>query len=450
MGTMLGQAPRENVATPSPRWLIFEGIILLAAAPFLLAPEVSPLAAAIALLGLAIIWLVALRVHPFPATAFNLVFLPWGLALIVGILATADPSETLSKATGLILGLAVWRYVVVAVRVRSHILKAAGLMLLICLGFSFLGVLGLEAAPKIPLIGRINPFGNGALPDLGGFTVHPNQLAGLICLYLPLLISLPASSIGLSSRWRFVLVPAAILTVLILILTQSRGGWLSAALGLFVLLVLWALALPPSDHRRALRLMIGGLLLIALLALIWIDPGRIWDFWLNPPRDTVLGTFTTLNYRKELWPWAMTAIEDFPFSGVGLGAFRLVAFRLYPLTIAVGDIGHAHNIFLQTALDLGLPGLVVYLAILLVAATIGWRVARRDAEFRAISLGLLAGLVSFHIFGLADAVALGAKPAVVFWFALGLLAAMNKRELAEPEVAGVAPHSSKPVPHRER
>jgi hypothetical protein len=81
-----------------------------------------------------------------------------------------------------------------------------------------------------------------------------------------------------------------------------------------------------------------------------------------------------------------------------------------------------------------------------VAAAAGWRVARRDEGFRSISLGLLAGLAAFHIFGLADAVALGAKPALVFWFALGLLAAMSKRQLTAPEAE--ATYSS--TPQRER
>jgi hypothetical protein len=75
-------------------------------------------------------------------------------------------------------------------------------------------------------------------------------------------------------------------------------------------------------------------------------------------------------------------------------------------------------------------------------------VARRDEGFRSVSLGLLAGLAAFHIFGLADAIALGAKPALVFWFVLGLLAAMNKRELAAPEAEAI--HSSRAIPQRER
>ncbi len=447
MTTAAARVHRAGDRNPTRRWLLVEGVVLLAATPFLLAPELRPVATVAALLALAAVWLAALRQNPLPPTPFNVVFLPWGVVVVVGILASADPAETLPKAAGLILGLAVWRYLVVAVRSRRHIPAAIGLLLLICLGFSLMGIVGLQEIPKIPLLGEINPF-RGRLAGLAGFAVHPNQLAGLICLYLPLLVSLlavpPAS---LSRRGRLLLALAILTTLMILILTQSRGGWVSAALGLFVLLLLWALALPPSPRSRGVRLAAGGAVLLALLALIGFGPA-LWDFWLNPPPETALGTFSTLNYRKDLWPWALAAIEDFPFSGVGLGAFRLVAFRLYPLTIDIGDIGHAHSIFLQTALDLGLPGLAVYIAILLVAAAAGWRVARRDNGFRAISLGLLAGLASFHIFGLADAVALGAKPALVFWFALGVLAAMSKRELAAPEAE--TGHSSRVMPQRER
>ncbi len=90
------------------------------------------------------------------------------------------------------------------------------------------------------------------------------------------------------------------------------------------------------------------------------------------------------------------------------------------------DISHAHNIFLQTALDVGLPGLIVYLALLFVALAVGWRVARHDNDFRPISIGLVCGLVAVHIFGLVDAQVIGSKPGIILWFSLGLLAAMNK------------------------
>ena len=366
---------------------------------------------------------------PPPASPFNITMLLWGLALIVGILVTADPSETLPKATGLILGLAVWRYLILAARTRRRIAMAVALLLLLCLGFSLIGVMSLQEIPKIPLLASFNPFRAGSLPSVSGLAIHPNQLAGLICLYLPLLISLLAAPpFDLPPRrTRFFIGFATALTVAILILTQSRGGWVAAAAGLFMLVVLWAFVLPQSTIRRSLRLLAVAGVLAGLIAVVWIGPERIRDLWLNPPAETAVGTLITLNYRKELWPWAVTAVADFPFTGVGLGAFRQVAFRLYPLPMTPeSDIGHAHNIFLQTALDVGLPGLAVYLAILFVAVATGWRVARQRVEYRSVTLGLLAGLAAVHVFGLADALALGSKPGIVFWFALGLLAAMNR------------------------
>ncbi len=436
MTTVAGGTHSRSRFRRDPRPLILlEGAILLPAIPLLLFPEALPAATVGALLALAAVWLLSLALAPalLPATPFNLLFLLWGGALIAGILVSVDPIETLPKATGLILGLAVWRYAVVATRTRQRLAAAVALFLLLSLGFTLLGALNMRELPKIPLLSGLNPFQAIALPGLDNLAVHPNQLAALICIFLPLLFSL---SLGLAGeqypRWlRPALALATALTVLVLVLTQSRGGWVGAAAGLFALLVLWAAVLPLSGARRAARLLAAAVVVAALGALLWIGPGRVRQLWLDPPAESALGTFTTLNYRQALWPWAITAIGDFPFSGVGLGAFRQVVFRFYPIALTPDpDVGHAHNIFLQTALDVGLPGLVVYGAILLVAAAVGWRVARRDAGLRPVALGLLAGLVGLHVFGLADALVLGSKMGLVFWFALGLLAAMNKEELA--------------------
>lgn len=412
--------------------VILEGIVLLLAAPLLLFPDIVPVATGVALAALAAIWLggLALDRSALPPTPFNLALVFFGISVGVGILVSADPTETLPKATGLILGLGTWRLLVIAVRTRRHVAWAVALLLAICFAFSFAGIVvfGLVNLPKIPLLTSLNPFQGLVLPEWLAVAVHPNQLAGLICLYLPLLVSLLLSPRRYPSPWlRPALVGLVALAVFAHLLTQSRGGWIGATAGLLILLGLWGAILPPSRGRRALRWLAvaGGVAVLGII--VWVGPANLRDIWLNPPAETAVGTLTTLSYRRTLWPWAITAIGDFPLTGIGLGAFRQAAFRLYPLPLPVEqDIAHAHNIFLQTALDLGLPGLIAYGAVLILAAVIGWRVARRSADLRAVSLGLLAGLAALHVFGLADALALGAKPGLVFWFALGLLAAMNK------------------------
>ena len=408
-------------------WL--EVAVLLLAAPLLIIPESFPVATAGALLALGTVWLFSVYIRPLPSTPFNFVFLFWGLAIILSILVSADAVETLPKATGLILGLGAWRLVVTIATSRRAIHVILGITLLISLGFSFIGLFSLQELAKIPALAMMNPIRSNAFSSLEGLVVHPNQLAGLITLFLPLLVSLlfaPPDELA-SPRWRFVLFMATLFTGWTMLVTQSRGGWIAMAAGLFILLALWALVLPNSRLRHALRFSIAALTISAMLILFWIGPDTIVELWVNPPQDTIVGKLTTLNFRKELWPWAVTAISEFPFTGVGLGAFRQVVFRLYPLTLpATFDVAHAHNIFLQTALDVGLPGLAIYGAILLVAAAVAWQVARDGLAYRAISLGILAGLAAHLVYGLADALALGSKPGLVFWLLLGLLAAMRR------------------------
>ncbi len=406
---------------------LLEALVVLLGAPFLLFPERLPAATLLGLLALAVVWLLPLwlsRSPGLPPTPYNIALVLWGGVLSVAILVSADPDQTLPKATGLILGLAVWRLLVILPRSAQHIRLATGLYLMLSIGIIAFGLFGLQELPKIPALAALSPARFAIWPDTLGLGIHPNQLAGIICLALPLPVSLLFGGRGSRlSRAGLVIVVAGM--IVSLVLTQSRGGWAAAAGGLFVLLALWALAMPPSAARRLVRGAVAASMIAAFAVLLWIGPQRIANWWSEPPQETVVGTFSTLTYRQELWPWALTAVSDFSLTGTGLGAFREVAFRLYPVPLSAdSDIGHAHNIFLQTALDVGLPGLVIYLAILLVALAIGWRLARQSSTWQAAALGLTAGLIALHIFGLADAVALGAKPAVLFWFALGLLAAM--------------------------
>jgi putative inorganic carbon (hco3(-)) transporter len=415
------------------RLMLPEGIVLCIAVPFLLFPQAYLPITLIVLVLLALIWLLPLVTEPrqpnLPSTPFNLALLLWGLALSIGILVTADPDETLPKATGLILGLAVWRYMAIVITTRRLVMIATMVMLLVAAGFSVIGMVALDEIVKIPILVSLNPAQDLRMPVFEGLAIHPNQLAGLINLYLPLLFSLVFA--GWRPGWpkwgRLTLLLCTVLVLGMLLMTQSRGGWVATIVGLFILMALWGIVLPPSPGRKLLR---GSVILIALLAIFSIQivgPDRIEAIWLNPPAETVVGTLETLNFRRELWPWAITAIGDFPFTGTGLGSFRHVAFRLYPLSIDPRyDISHAHNIFLQTALDVGIPGLIIYLALLLVAAVVGWRVARRNYTFQPVALGLLAGLAAFHVYGLADAIALGAKPGLILWMFFGILTGINQ------------------------
>lgn len=412
------------------RW--YEGGLLAAAAPFLLFPEIVPAATAVALLTIALLWLWPLlaRRSPWPLNPLNLPLLLFSLMLGVAILITADPDLTLPKATGLILGLAVWRYLVSHTHQPGH-LKTG---LLLCgglgLGFVGMGLLAVDWMFKVPGIQEIAGLLPARLLALPGAAngVHTNQLAGTMLPFLPLLLSLLVSR-STSRRWRLLLLGLLLATTAVFILTQSRTGYLGAAGGWLLLALLWAGALPPSPRRRWLRV---GLLLVVLIGLVglWgVGSERLLSFWQDPQQETAVGAIGSLSFRQEVWRWSLVTIGDFPFTGTGLGTFRQVVRRFYPLAISpTYDIAHAHNIFLQTALDVGLPGLIAYLSLVGLALQQGWQTARRSPTLRPIALGLMAGMVALHIFGLADALALGSKSALIFWVMLALLAVLPQVE----------------------
>jgi putative inorganic carbon (HCO3(-)) transporter len=432
-----------------------EWLAVMAAAPLLTFPTVRPRWTAIALVVLVAIWLLrwAVRREPWPVTPLNGPLLLFALMVPVGIWASPFSELTLPKATGLVLGLAVFR--AVAFTVRSHRTLGPAVLLFCLLGLGILaaGVLGAtwsaKVGPVYELTRRI-PRLIQHLPESQADAVNPNQLAGAPTLYLPLALALVfgyrfsrravvGPLFGLIGSLLFLMLVAGTL-----LLTQSRSGWIGGAAGGWALLSLAGL----TARRRWARWLGVTLPILAVLAvagaILYLGPQALGKSLLGKetasPVEEVVGSIT-LEGRVEIWSRALYAIQDFPFTGCGLGTFRRVVPVLYPLfTIPPDtDIAHAHNIFLQTVLDLGIPGLVAYLALLWTALALCWRVALTPpprggaAEgggggVRALALGLAAGLVALHVYGLTDALALGSKPAVVFWYALGLVAALGRME----------------------
>jgi len=436
-----------------------EWLMAIVAAPLLVFPTVRPLWTAGALALLVILWLLRwmVRREPWPVTPFNGALLLFALMVPVGIWASAVPEVTAPEAVRVLLGLIAFRAVSFAVRDRRGLALAVLAFCLLGALITTVGLLGARWSAKVPVLGALGgrvPHLIETLPeDQGTPGVNPNHLAGMLTLYLPLALALV---VGWPLARRVTAGPAAALLPSLaflalvagtLLLTQSRSGWMGGAAGVLALVTLAGLTARSRWARAigvlALLLTVAGV----VSAGVWVAreglAGVLEAVGAPEGVETAVGTIS-MSGRLEIWSRALYAIQDFPFTGCGLGAFRRIVHVLYPL-FRIGpdaDIGHAHNIFLQTALDLGIPGLIAYLALLLVAGAVCWRWARRgDRLARPLALGLMAGLIGLHAYGLTDAVALGSKPVVTFWFALGLVACLDRvpdleaRALAEEGTA---------------
>jgi len=413
-------------------WLAVEWALLALAAPFLLFPTVKPRITVLALGLLSLFWLIALiRRQPWPVTPFNGALLLFAMMVGVGILVTALPDLTLPKATGLILGLAVFRAVAQA-RGKRGLALALGGMVLAGMGVWAVGMLDVQWPAKVPALRawlEHLPQHVTRLPGAPAGGVSPNQLAGVMVLLLPVPLAALLAGGELSRRSlprRLLGLAGVVVWGITLFLTQSRGGWIGGLVGLLAFFSLWGLS-GQRRWQRAAGLALPLLALAAAGALVaHLGLERVGEMLYGAAEryvDSPIGTIS-IQGRLEIWSRALYAIQDFPFTGCGLGTFRRVVHVLYPLFLVSPDtdIAHAHDVFLQVALDLGLPGLVSYLALLLVAGWVGWQRSRGGGAGRWLALGVLAGLAGFHVYGIADTLALGSKPSFLFWWLLGLLA----------------------------
>lgn len=258
----------------------------------------------------------------------------------------------------------------------------------------------------------------------------PNELAGVLVALIPLPLALAVApteastgaSTGASTEVPMVGLPLArrvsvLLTLLLvgsLLHGQSRSGLGALALVMGPLL----LALGGQGRRLLVVLVVVGLL---LLPVVGID--NLLELMIYDQKIQRLDLFSFLTGRPHIWQRAVLALGDLGTVGAGLGAGGPLTAAVYPYSrLTPGDaFEDVHNLYLQTALDLGLPGAAAFFSLVGLALLRLWRRGRRGpvAE-RPWSLGLGAALVAHLLYSLFDSVALGTPGSLVTWLVLGL------------------------------
>lgn len=256
--------------------------------------------------------------------------------------------------------------------------------------------------------------------------IHPN-LAGSAMAWL----LLPAVALALWSRDRRqqgLAAVAATLLALALLLSQSRGAWLGAAVGL--------LAMPALRYRRW-WIVLAALAAAAVVVALVIGPAEIVAA-LFPAATAEEVTVNTLPGRLELWTRALAILHDFGATGAGPGQFEQLVMVLYPpfFTGLLGGFQHAHNLFLQMAVDFGLPGLVALVALLIalgasmVAATWRWPApATAKAPLAALAAGVFGSLLALVVHGLVDAPMVAPRGYALVFALFGMAAAASEQLL---------------------
>lgn len=341
---------------------------------------------------------------------------------LVGVWAAYDRGQAWPRFWGLATGLAAagaigWagrRWGERALRIAG--LGCAGLAAAVGLYFLLTHDWGGPAAGKFAALHRIGLWIQAHRPALGlTEDINGNVAGAALAILIPLGLAGAASRRGrrsaaapLTSGLTSALI---VIAAFALSLTASRGAWI----GLIAGGAAAALA-AGAGPRRGLALAWGlTLALAAASALVFAAPVAL------PGLERLLGgAGASAVGRAALWRDGLALAGDTPFTGAGLGSTMMV-YSTYALMLHVGFIFHSHNLFLQIALEQGLPGLIAFAALIgagLIGAIAGSR-RERPAIRGPWLLAAAAALIALVVHGTVDAGLYVSRLAPVLFLPLG-------------------------------
>lgn len=353
------------------------------------------------------------RGSPLPSTPVNFVILLLFAPLTLGLAVTSDVPAGLPTiyhaVAGAVLFFAISDY---ATATKDLWRVTAGLV-----GFAVLSAFAapflVQMSDKVLDLSTLYTHFAPVLPKPS----NANSVSGAFEAALPLALALIASR---QAHWRALGAFAVAPLLLMLLLLQSRGALIAAAVGTAVYLALhrrWTLPLVP----------------LVLLGSLWLNQSFGNPVVFKAPYEMTSEPLT-LESRQTIWSLAVARLRESPFTGIGPGAF------IVNTDLATGNPSplarplHAHNLFLQVGLDAGILGMAALLGLLGHAAAAAWSayregdnaMNRRDA--RVLAIGVLAMLAVIVSHGMFDTIFWGFKPGLFLWGGLGIALGLSRIE----------------------
>lgn len=131
--------------------------------------------------------------------------------------------------------------------------------------------------------------------------------------------------------------------------------------------------------------------------------------------------------RLALWPEIIERVEQRPGMGYGFGRGLLRDSLREELGTVDAYLWHAHNILLEALLQLGVPGLLLFLLLLAAIVREAWRLARdADAARAACGIAVLAVVTGMLVRNMTDTL-LVRQNALLYWGIVGALLGLAER-----------------------
>ncbi len=228
---------------------------------------------------------------------------------------------------------------------------------------------------------------------------NPNIFAGYLCVVAAYVMGY--ISVEKNSRKRWGLFGILLLVILCEVFTFSRGFWIAMAAEVLAFVLFF--------YRKGILYLIGVALAGAALA----GPA-VWQR-LNTLRHVTEDSSAAM--RLAYLEIAQSIVEDHPL-GIGWYNYRYV-FPEYDFYFKNPDVimYHCHNLFLNVAAELGIPGLILFFCAWLYMVYLAVKLVRK-ARFlwvKAFAAGYLLMSLGITVGGIGDHVLFNVRMGVLFW-----------------------------------
>jgi putative inorganic carbon (HCO3(-)) transporter len=297
-------------------------------------------------------------------------------------------------------------------------------------------------------------FVNYQATSAGGFGIiasfgNRQLFAGFLVLLAPLMVALSFADLAPSRK--IAVQVAAVLSCAGLLMAQTRSAWIGLLVGLMVLAILFSQQKREereTRHARNLKVTVVPIVVLMVAATaLFLGLSRTAS--MVGDRAATLGApgrEATLQQRQALWQGALKMVKERPLLGFGIGAYPFAQSEFANVgrpAALVAEAGPslmemAHNEYLQTAAEIGVPGLLAYLAMLgLFLATMLRTLKTKSNGFtRFVIIGVTAGVCAQAVDAVSNPAWRYADVSAFFWAMLGLgMAAVYARRHVEAPVA---------------
>jgi O-antigen ligase len=338
--------------------------------------------------------------------------------VVIVLSAASAMSLWVSPRIGVPAFVGAWAFSVARDSTERHLMRFLHFLLFVGVAEALLGLYQYFVAPGW-IFGYVN-FGSA----VSGSLINRNHFAGLLEMLVPVsfgLAYIAARGYGGVVR-SYVYLMLGALTALALIFSMSRMGIISV---FFTVGFMVTIVRIRSSQRRMATVMGFGLVCLILSGALWVGVDAIVvRYGALLESEAAFREGRMLIYRDTL-----DMIADNPW-GVGVDGYRDV-FRQYQTFQPGLLIDHAHNDYLETAVEWGIPLATVFWAFVLTVLVQSVRAFLRteSLEYRGVLLASCGAIFSILVHSLADFNLQIPSNAMLFCIFVGIALACSTRRI---------------------